>query len=100
MPKPNPYRQAGPSPDLTGPTHVLPWADQALCAEVGFDLFFPEGPAMAYTKTAEQAKSVCASCAVRPECLEHALTTDERYGIWGGMDPSERARLRRSRRTA
>ena len=30
------------------------------------------------------------------DCLEHAVTADERYGIWGGLTQDERRHLRRS----
>ena len=43
-----------------------------------------------------RAKSVCASCPVRDECLEHAIDVDERYGIWGGLNQDERRLLRAS----
>jgi WhiB family transcriptional regulator, redox-sensing transcriptional regulator len=43
-----------------------------------------------------RAKSVCASCPVRVECLEHAIAVDERYGIWGGLNQEERRTLRAS----
>jgi hypothetical protein len=33
-------------------------------------------------------------------CLAYALYADERYGIWGGLDPRERQHLRRQQRTA
>lgn len=42
------------------------------------------------------AKSVCGSCAVRLDCLEDALSSDERFGIWGGLTERERRSLRRS----
>jgi WhiB family redox-sensing transcriptional regulator len=41
------------------------------------------------------AKAVCASCAVRVECLMDALESDERFGIWGGLTERERRSLRR-----
>jgi WhiB family redox-sensing transcriptional regulator len=43
-----------------------------------------------------RAKQVCATCPVRQRCLDHAIATDERYGIWGGLDQDERRLLRRS----
>ena len=43
-----------------------------------------------------RAKSVCAACPVRVECLQHALAVDERYGIWGGLTHDERRVLRES----
>jgi WhiB family redox-sensing transcriptional regulator len=42
------------------------------------------------------AKSVCARCPVRSECLMDALEGDERFGIWGGLTERERRSLRRS----
>jgi WhiB family transcriptional regulator, redox-sensing transcriptional regulator len=32
---------------------------------------------------------------VRGDCLEYALTYDERFGIWGGMSERERRRAKR-----
>ncbi len=43
-----------------------------------------------------RAKSVCASCPVRTQCLDHAVAVDERYGIWGGLNHDERRTLRRT----
>jgi WhiB family redox-sensing transcriptional regulator len=42
------------------------------------------------------AKSVCARCPVRMQCLMDALESDERFGIWGGLTERERRSLRRS----
>lgn len=43
------------------------------------------------------AKTLCAGCPVREPCLEHALTVDEPFGIWGGQTPEERGVSRRRR---
>lgn len=53
-------------------------------------MFYPENE----TETAA-AKAICAQCRVRGICLETALRNKERYGIWGGLTPRERARVRR-----
>jgi WhiB family redox-sensing transcriptional regulator len=37
-----------------------------------------------------RAKSVCADCAVRRECLDYALRIREPHGIWGGRTEAER----------
>jgi WhiB family redox-sensing transcriptional regulator len=42
------------------------------------------------------AKRICASCAVREECLEAALARHESYGIWGGLNEFERRGLLRT----
>ncbi len=41
-----------------------------------------------------RVKSICAECPVRTACLEIALRTDEPHGIWGGMTPAERQRMK------
>ena len=47
-----------------------------------------------------EAKQVCRSCEVAAECLQYALATDERFGIWGGTSERERRRLKRQPREA
>lgn len=43
-----------------------------------------------------EAKRICGLCPVRDECLTWALDHNEPEGIWGGLDPKERKRLRRN----
>jgi WhiB family redox-sensing transcriptional regulator len=64
--------------------------DDALCAQTNPEVFFPE-----WGGSTRDAKKLCAACEVRAQCLEYALTHDERGGIWGGLSDRERARLRR-----
>ena len=40
-----------------------------------------------------KAKSICAECVVRSECLDFALRVHEPHGIWGGLTEAERRRL-------
>lgn len=40
----------------------------------------------------QRAKALCQPCPVRRNCLDHALTVGEPYGVWGGLDASERRR--------
>jgi WhiB family transcriptional regulator, redox-sensing transcriptional regulator len=68
------------------------WRDRALCAEVDPDLHFPERGA-----PTRPAKTVCAACEVRAECLEYALEHGEAFGVWGGLSEHERRRLRSER---
>jgi WhiB family transcriptional regulator, redox-sensing transcriptional regulator len=44
-----------------------------------------------------QARQLCRSCAVRTECLAHALDHRVEFGVWGGMTERERRALLRSR---
>lgn len=77
----------------------MEWMRRAACADTDPELFFPvsnEGPGA--TQRAE-AKRVCAGCPVRAECLEYALESKQRSGVWGGLDERERATLHRGRRS-
>lgn len=51
----------------------LEWQENALCAQTDPEAFFPEKGG-----STREAKKVCLSCEVRQECLEYALTNDER----------------------
>jgi WhiB family transcriptional regulator, redox-sensing transcriptional regulator len=70
------------------------WTDLAACRGVDPELFFPvsaSGPAL---NQVTEAKRVCASCPVQPDCLAWALRAGESAGIWGGTTPEERRYLR------
>jgi WhiB family redox-sensing transcriptional regulator len=71
------------------------WMQDANCRGVDPALFYPERGEMT-----RHAKAVCAQCPVRVECLDHALATAERFGVWGGTSERERRRLRRVRAAA
>jgi WhiB family redox-sensing transcriptional regulator len=68
-------------------TPLPDWMAEGLCAETDPDEFFPEKGGS--TKT---AKGVCSACDVRQDCLDYALSNNER-GVWGGMSERERRRL-------
>jgi WhiB family redox-sensing transcriptional regulator len=67
----------------------------ALCAQVDPELFFPE-----QGEPSRPARRVCAACPVRRPCLEWAVATGQRYGVWGGLSDRERKRWRRDARLA
>jgi WhiB family redox-sensing transcriptional regulator len=66
------------------------WQDRGLCAQTDPEAFFPDKG-----ESTRLAKLVCARCPVRPECLEYALESGERFGVWGGLSERERRQLRR-----
>ncbi|ACU53285.1 transcription factor WhiB [Acidimicrobium ferrooxidans DSM 10331] len=68
------------------------WQREARCRGVDPRTFFPERGG-----SATSARRICAGCGVRLECLEFALVTDERFGIWGGLSELERRSLRARR---
>lgn len=73
----------------------LSWQDEANCKGANADLFFPERGA-----STRSAKAICRECEVRADCLEFAIVTGEKFGIWGGMSERERRRVRRDRQVA
>ncbi len=70
----------------------LAWQDLANCRGADPDLFFPERGASTRT-----AKSICRECSVQAECLEFAIVSSEKFGIWGGLSERDRRKIRRER---
>jgi WhiB family transcriptional regulator, redox-sensing transcriptional regulator len=71
------------------------WHLQAACRGPESELFFP--PTLPERREEREhrersAKTICAQCEVRAECLEFALRVREPYGIWGGLTEAERRR--------
>jgi len=69
------------------------WRAGAACSGFQHSLFFPT--ADTDIATIERARGICMNCAVSPECLEYALETNQRAGIWGGTTEDERRSVRR-----
>ena len=79
--------------------HSTEWHDSASCrGDAGRDFYPPFGGERKRERVAreQRAKAVCASCAVRTQCLEHAIASGERYGVWGGLTFDERVTFRRT----
>ena len=70
--------------------HFVPWQDRARCRDYDPEIFFPEKGG-----SSREAKRICAQCTVQRECLDYALSNDERFGIWGGLSERERRRLKK-----
>lgn len=70
------------------------WSMRAACLDRPDEMFFPERGGSARVAV-EAAKRVCARCPVTAECLEYAMATDQRFGVWGGLSEPERRRLKR-----
>ncbi len=76
-------------------SHDLAWQDLANCRGADPDLFFPERGA-----STRAAKAICGECQVRADCLEFAIVSSEKFGIWGGLSERERRKIRRERALA
>ena len=68
------------------------WLSRAGCQGEPTDTFFAADHerGMELRRKVRRAKRICWSCPVLESCRSHALRTDEPYGIWGGLTPTER----------
>jgi WhiB family redox-sensing transcriptional regulator len=64
------------------------WMDSALCLQFDPAMFSPEKGASNVA-----AKRICHACDVAVQCLDYALTTNAKYGIYGGLSETERRNL-------
>lgn len=72
------------------------WQSRAACRGPQASVFFP--PASAERKEErlareQRAKEICATCAVKRQCLEYAIRIREPHGIWGGLNEAERKQI-------
>jgi WhiB family redox-sensing transcriptional regulator len=74
------------------PDDPLKWQDDALCAQVSQEMFFPEKGG-----STRDAKRICESCDVKAQCLAYAMQNGERFGIWGGLSERQRRALGKER---
>ncbi|HEY9411075.1 MAG TPA: WhiB family transcriptional regulator [Jiangellaceae bacterium] len=76
------------------------WRSFGACREYDADLWFPDsgigrggkGPATV------KAIAICYGCDVRRKCLNWAIETDQRFGIWGARTAEERRYIQSRRR--
>jgi WhiB family transcriptional regulator, redox-sensing transcriptional regulator len=87
--------------DILPAAHSATWTPPVggACATEDRQLFLgsPAEPAVAALAREEEAKRVCARCAVLLECRASALAEINPVGVRGGLTPSERGAVRRRR---
>lgn len=73
------------------------WQDKGNCNGKDVNMFFHDYNERGETKEEriQNAKAVCVGCPVQQECLDHAMSVPEHFGVWGGMSEDERRLLRR-----
>lgn len=70
-----------------------------VCQTSDPELFFPEvGQNYVQDKALRWAVEMCKQCPVQKECAEYAIAANEPYGLWGGLTPRERQRIRNAGR--
>ena len=73
---------------------VANWRDAAACRHADPDLFFPVGTTGDAVEDTTAAIALCRRCPVREECLEFAMVTNQRDGVWGATSEEDRRRMR------
>lgn len=68
------------------------WQRHGNCRNLDSSVFFhPDGErGFARADRVARAKRICMSCPVIVQCRHHALTAEEPFGVWGGLDETER----------
>lgn len=57
-------------------------------------MFYPTGPDHIRRYDEEAAKNICEGCPVKTLCAMAAIVDGEQHGIWGGLTPAERNRIK------
>lgn len=73
------------------------WQYDGACRNVDPETFFSPDAERGPRRRAREAaaKALCNVCPVVQQCLNHALTVREPYGVWGGLTINERDQLLR-----
>ena len=73
---------------------IKQWWLDAACYGIPDVFFFPESG-----QITKKIDVICGRCPVRVDCLEYAMEMERgmaernRFGIWGGRTPAQRAKL-------
>lgn len=77
---------------LAAVARVRDWRDDALCPEIGGELFFPGKGGRA-----TQSQQACGLCPVTTQCLAFALDHACEEGTWGGVSAAARRPMHAAR---
>lgn len=66
------------------------WMVDAACQDSTYDVFFPTS-----SDAYDQARAICATCPVKSECFDYVTANPQDFGMWAGLTPPERRRIRR-----
>lgn len=69
------------------------WKNEGVCADMDPNIWFPE-----HGQNTLRARKICSECPVRAHCLEFAVMTNQKYGVWGGASEDEREVIRKKLR--
>jgi WhiB family redox-sensing transcriptional regulator len=68
------------------------WQFEGACNGTDPGAFFLEHNTRGSTKhdKEQRAVAICSNCPVKKECLDHALSVPEVFGVWGGKTEKQR----------
>ena len=66
--------------------HRPAWMESAACAGMPIETFFPPRGA---SVAAANARAICSTCEVRPQCLAYARSFNDTSGVWAGTTERE-----------
>jgi WhiB family transcriptional regulator, redox-sensing transcriptional regulator len=73
------------------------WTTSAACHGHDPEIWFPAPKCGTPSKESRaleaEAKRICRQCPVQPDCLRWAVTNAEPYGVYGGLNETERKAL-------
>lgn len=90
--QPKPMSRSNRAVIFSGLIDYPEWQSSANCLGVGNKIFFVERGS-----STKPAKSICAQCEVKEQCLEYALDNNIKTGVWGGTDKRQRERILKQR---
>jgi WhiB family redox-sensing transcriptional regulator len=75
------------------------WQYDGACRDADPESFFLEPNMRGLNKRTKElnAIKICNTCPVKQECLDHALSIPEYFGVWGGMTEEQRFEILKKR---
>lgn len=75
------------------------WQYDGACRDADPESFFLEPNMRGLNKRNREvdAIKICNTCPVKQECLDHALSVPEYFGVWGGMTEEHRLEILKRR---
>jgi WhiB family transcriptional regulator, redox-sensing transcriptional regulator len=73
---------------------MIDW-DQAACNGQQTSVFFDHEDTRGEKRATllAAARTICATCPIRSECLDYAVDSGQQFGVWGGLTAAERSEL-------
>lgn len=74
-----------------------PWRHQAACQGRNTNYWYPDNTTPTNSPATQLALTICKTCPVITQCLNHAIQHPEYHGIWGGKTEQQRRGMRNTK---